>query len=158
AQQEMIRWMCQFKTIADMQSREAEILEIFKKYDAPLSKGVVFWKDLLILRSTSHDPGDYSVDAPSAVAVKDLLEMGIHVQAGEKIRYLVVNKKSERKGERYKTEERIESKNSQNLLIYDKTYYRKRLLASFKEIWTGISSFQNFNDLISDEQPLPFKF
>ncbi|MCW7490523.1 DNA polymerase domain-containing protein [Leptospira meyeri] len=158
AQQEMIRWMCQFKTIADMQSREAEILEIFKKYDAPLSKGDVSWKDLLILRSTSHDPGDYSVDAPSAVAVKDLLEMGIHVQAGEKIRYLVVNKKSERKGERYKTEERIESKNSQNLLIYDKTYYRKRLLASFKEIWTGISSFQNFNDLISDEQPLPFKF
>lgn len=158
AQNEMIQWMCQFETITEMRSREDEILEIFKKYDVPLSKGDVFWKDLLILRSTSQDPEGYRVDAPSAVAVKDLLEMGIHVQAGEKIRYLVVNKKSERKGERYKTEERIETRNSGNILIYDKKYYRKLLLASFKEIWIGIANFQNFSELISDEQLLPFKF
>lgn len=156
AQDEMIRWMCQFETIAEMQSREEEILEIFKKFDTPLSKGDIFWKDLLILRSTSQDPEGYSVDAPSAVAVKDLLEMGIHVQAGEKIRYLVVNKQSERKGERYKTEERIETKNPQNLLIYDKNHYRKLLLSSFKEIWISIATFNNFNDLISNEPLLPF--
>ncbi|PJZ86424.1 DNA polymerase domain-containing protein [Leptospira harrisiae] len=156
AQDEMIRWMCQFETIAEMQSREEEILEIFKKFDTPLSKGDIFWKDLLILRSTSQDPEGYSVDAPSAVAVKDLLEMGIHVQAGEKIRYLVVNKQSERKGERYKTEERIETKNPQNILIYDKNHYRKLLLSSFKEIWISIATFNNFNDLISNEPLLPF--
>lgn len=158
AQDEMIRWMCQFETIAEMQSREEEILEIFKKFDTPLSKGEVHWKDLLILRSTSQDPEGYSVDAPSAVAVKDLLEMGIHVQAGEKIRYLVVNKKSERKGERYKTEERIETKNQTNILIYDKNHYRKLLLSSFKEIWISIATFNNFNELISDEPLLPFQF
>lgn len=158
AQDEMIRWMCQFETIAEMQSHEDEILEIFKKFDTPLSKGEVHWKDLLILRSTSQDPEGYSVDAPSAVAVKDLLEMGIHVQAGEKIRYLVVNKKSERKGERYKTEERIETKNQTNILIYDKNHYRKLLLSSFKEIWISIATFNNFNELISDEPLLPFQF
>lgn len=158
AQDEMIRWMCQFETIAEMQSHEDEILEIFKKFDTPLSKGEVHWKDLLILRSTSQDPEGYSVDAPSAVAVKDLLEMGIHVQAGEKIRYLVVNKQSERKGERYKTEERIETKYQTNILIYDKNHYRKLLLSSFKEIWISIATFNNFNELISDEPLLPFQF
>ncbi|MCT8332042.1 DNA polymerase [Leptospira sp. 85282-16] len=158
AQDEMIRWMCQFETIAEMQSHEDEILEIFKKFDTPLSKGEVHWKDLLILRSTSQDPEGYSVDAPSAVVVKDLLEMGIHVQAGEKIRYLVVNKQSERKGERYKTEERIETKYQTNILIYDKNHYRKLLLSSFKEIWISIATFNNFNELISDEPLLPFQF
>ncbi|EMY61638.1 DNA polymerase domain-containing protein [Leptospira terpstrae] len=156
AQIKMIEWMCKFETIKEMQSHEEEILQIFKKYDVLLSSGNLNWKELLIQRSTSQDPEGYSVDAPSAVAVKDLLEMGVRVQAGEKVRYLVVNQISEQKGERYKTEERIESKNNQKTIRYDKKYYRKLLLISFKEIWTGFASFEDFNELISDEQRLPF--
>ncbi|EOQ98090.1 DNA polymerase family B [Leptospira wolbachii serovar Codice str. CDC] len=156
AQKEMIEWMCKFETIKEMQTQEGEILKIFKKYDILLSSGNLDWKDLLIQRSTSQDPEDYSVDAPSAVAVKDLLEMGVRVQAGEKVRYLVVNKKSEQKGERYKTEERIESKIAPKIIRYDKSYYRKLLLTSFKEIWTAFASFKDFNEFISDEQQLPF--
>lgn len=156
AQNEMIKWMCQFETIKEMKIHEGEILKIFKKHDILLSSGNLNWKDLLIQRSTSQDPEDYSVDAPSAVAVKDLLEMGVRVQAGEKVRYLVVNKKSDRKGERYKTEERIENKITPKIIRYDKSYYRKLLLTSFKEIWTAFASFKDFNELISDEQRLPF--
>lgn len=156
AQAEMVRWMCRFETIKEMQSHEPEILEIFKKYDEPLSRGSANWKDLLLQRSTSQDPEGYTVDAPSAVAVKDLLEMGVRVQAGEKVRYLVVNQKSHQKGERYRTEERIENKDLLNIIRYDKNYYRKLLLRSFKEIWSSLASFKNFEDLISDEQLLPF--
>ncbi|TGL45964.1 DNA polymerase domain-containing protein [Leptospira perdikensis] len=157
AQNEMIQWMCKFQTIKEMQSKEIEILEIFEKYDKPLSEGSVNWRELLLQRSTSKDPESYTVDAPSAVAVKDLLEMGVHVQAGEKVRYLVVNKKSDQKGKRYKTEERIETKGLLNIIRYDKSYYRKLLLRSFKEIWLSLASFIDFENLISDEQLLPFK-
>ncbi len=156
AQNEMIEWMCQFETIKEMKIHEGEILKIFKKHDILLSSGNLNWRDLLIQRSTSQDPENYSVDAPSAIAVKDLLEMGVRVQAGEKVRYLVVNKKSDRKGERYKTEERIENKNTPKIIRYDKSYYRKLLLTSFKEIWAAFASFKDFDELISDEQRLPF--
>ncbi|PJZ45633.1 DNA polymerase domain-containing protein [Leptospira brenneri] len=157
AQTEMVQWMCKFETIKEIQTQETEILAIFKKHDQAISLGAVPWEDLLIQKSTSKDAESYTVDAPSAVVVKDLLSMGSYVQAGERIRYLVVNKKLEQKSERYKTEERIERKNLHYVIRYDKKYYRELLLRSFREIWSGLASFRNFENLISDEQLLPFK-
>lgn len=246
AQTHMIEWMCQFKTIAEMKKKESEILDIFFYYDKKLNRGNLNLKDLIIQKSTSKEPEDYEVDAPSTIAVKDLLEMGVRVQAGEKIKYIVVNRKSEKKAERYKTIERLEKKeeekkiqiiqksredtpvfqnqnskdavykaeyhtttgnlrqNENRIIIktteseninqkekikqnsnrketailtshtknqrtdyqnhssetprYDRTYYRLLLVKSLKEIWCGISSFQNFEHLISEDLFLPFSY
>ncbi|TGK97250.1 DNA polymerase domain-containing protein [Leptospira levettii] len=244
AQNQMIQWMCQFKTIAEMQKKESEIMKIFYHYDNKLVTGDLNWKDLVIQKSTSKEPEDYTVDAPSTIAVKDLLGMGVRVQAGEKIKYIVINQKSEKKGDRYLTLERMEKKLNKNEKIrstrkqiemdptpphysekhkfrnqtqkkdkivthpttqtketnykingntpilnsngidqfldnsqnndtnwfpnfkgmtnetpkYDEKYYRKLLVKCFKEIWIGISTFKNFDILISEETFLPFSF
>ncbi|TGL66482.1 DNA polymerase domain-containing protein [Leptospira jelokensis] len=181
AQNHMIQWMCQFKTIKEMQLKENEIIDIFYSYDQKLVTGNLNWKDLIIQKSTSKEPEDYTVDAPSTIAVKDLMDMGVRVQAGEKIKYIVVNQKSDKKGERYLTVERMEKKDNKtnNTSLhersnsasinneistksnhktqkYDRRYYRNLLVKSFKEIWIGISSFKNFEILISEERFLPF--
>ncbi|ABZ94600.1 DNA-directed DNA polymerase [Leptospira biflexa serovar Patoc strain 'Patoc 1 (Ames)'] len=262
AQNKMIQWMCQFKSISEMQKKESEILNLFFYYDQKLTTGNLNWKDLVIQKSTSKEPEDYTVDAPSTIAVKDLLAMGVHVQAGEKIKYIVINQKSDKKGERYLTLERMEQKENPKKQIddknvpsnpslyqnsspkykkiekrietleqnsiqnvtenskinskinqrtiakyqiheppnqfhiqenieneahsitnkinkpndftsecsnspfkftnqtpkYDQHYYRSLLVKSFKEIWVGISSFKNFEILISNETFLPFAF
>ncbi|TGM03841.1 DNA polymerase domain-containing protein [Leptospira jelokensis] len=182
AQNHMIQWMCQFKTIKEMQLKENEIIDIFYSYDQKLVTGNLNWKDLIIQKSTSKEPEDYTVDAPSTIAVKDLMDMGVRVQAGEKIKYIVVNQKSDKKGERYLTVERMEKKDNKtnNTSLhersnsasinneistksnhktqkYDRRYYRNLLVKSFKEIWIGISSFKNFEILISEERFLPFR-
>ncbi|TGL17090.1 DNA polymerase [Leptospira yanagawae] len=247
AQNHMIQWMCQFKTIKEMQSKENEIIDLFYSYDQKLVTGDLNWKDLIIQKSTSKEPEDYTVDAPSTIAVKDLRDMGVRVQAGEKIKYIVLNQKSKKKGERYLTIERMEKKENTNESLnskgdresrgqgnhfkntneknkkimqidqninkklsdtsdpypnaqkeiknitrndkeifktttynlneishsrpyhngttpksdhktpkYDRRYYRNLLLKSFKEIWIGISSFKNFEILISEDTFLPF--
>lgn len=205
AQNQMIEWMCQFKTIKEMQSKENEIINLFYSYDKKLVLGNLHWRDLVIQKSTSKEPEDYTVDAPSAIAVKDLMDMGVRVQAGEKIKYIVLNQKSDKKGDRYLTIERMENKqkssqkpnphpnlkqdsqnseeNQESLAHYgdkimnnlsklsekdprftnltpkyDQKYYRNLLVKSFKEIWIGISSFKNFEILISEETFLPFSF
>lgn len=205
AQIQMIEWMCQFKTIKEMQSKENEIINLFYSYDKKLVLGNLHWRDLVIQKSTSKEPEDYTVDAPSTIAVKDLMDMGVRVQAGEKIKYIVLNQKSDKKGDRYLTVERMENKQKssrkpnphQNLKQesqnpnenqeslartgdkmmdslskcseidfrstnltpkYDQKYYRNLLVKSFKEIWIGISSFKNFEILISEETFLPFSF
>ncbi|TGL46741.1 DNA polymerase [Leptospira kemamanensis] len=203
AQNQMIEWMCRFKTIKEMQSKENEIINLFYSYDKKLVLGNLHWKDLVIQKSTSKEPEDYTVDAPSTIAVKDLMDMGVRVQAGEKIKYIVLNQKSDKKGNRYLTIERMEKKINQSLHKnshpkqispntaekqeflarfgdkmmdslsncrgidsrftnltpkYDQKYYRNLLVKSFKEIWIGISSFKNFEILISEETFLPFTF
>lgn len=205
AQNQMIEWMCQFKTIKEMQSKENEIINLFYSYDKKLVLGNLHWRDLVIQKSTSKEPEDYTVDAPSTIAVKDLMDMGVRVQAGEKIKYIVLNQKSDKKGDRYLTIERMENKqkssqkpnphpnlkqdsqnseeNQESLAHYgdkimnnlsklsekdprftnltpkyDQKYYRNLLVKSFKEIWIGISSFKNFEILISEETFLPFSF
>lgn len=153
-----IQWMCQFTNIKDMQLQESEILNIYETLDQKLKKGEVSWKDLLIQRSTSQDPEEYEVDGATSLSLYELQEMGIRVQAGEKIKYLVANRKSDKKSERYITEERIQNEilksKNQFKIIYDINYYRELLLKSFEEVWGGFSSFSNFKQLIDSQLQL----
>ncbi|GBF49656.1 DNA polymerase [Leptospira ryugenii] len=158
AQLDIIDLMCQKKSIEDIKTIEDSVLEIFRHYDALLKNGTASWRELLIQRSTSQEAEEYEVDGATSISLKQLLEMGMEVQAGEKIRYLVSNRRADSKENRYTPEEKIQSLKDPKLVRYDKEYYRSLLLQAFKEIWFPFASFSDFQDLVSEEQKLPFFF
>ncbi|PJZ68228.1 DNA polymerase [Leptospira perolatii] len=157
AQIEMLEWMKGKETIRELRSAESEILRIFQKYDTLLAKGQVLWEDLLLRKTASRESEEYEVDNATALSVNKLSEMGIQVQAGEKVRYIVSNRNSKTKGIRYITEEEMYSNSRKKPPKIDVDFYRKLLLSAFKEIWVEFSSFWNFNSLIDDQLYLPFR-
>lgn len=78
----------------------------------------------------------------------------MEVQAGEKVKYLVLNQASKSKGLRYTPEEELQLSDKQ--IHYDKKFYRKLLLNAFREVWSEFASFNDFDSLIDDQGRLPF--
>ncbi|TGK24185.1 DNA polymerase [Leptospira yasudae] len=157
AQAEMLEWMRKKITIGDLKNSEYEILRIYERFDELIKSERVPLEELLIRRSTSKDLDEYEVDGPTAVSLHNLKEMGISVQAGEKIRYLVLNRKAKSKDQWYLPEEAISALKRKNQKIHiDRPYYRKLLVNSFREIWSEFASFQNFDSLIDEQRWLPF--
>lgn len=158
AQEEMLDWMREKITVSDLKNSEAEILKIYDRYDTALKADKVPLEDLLIRRSTSKELDEYEVAGPTAVSLHNLKEMGIDVQAGEKIRYLVLNRKAKSKDQWYLPEEMIPILKQKNQKIYlDLTYYRKLLTNVFREVWSEFASFNNFESLIDEQRWLPFE-
>ncbi|TGN20203.1 DNA polymerase domain-containing protein [Leptospira idonii] len=156
AQKKMVDWMNSKKNIPELKNSEKEILSIYRSYDDILKSGSVSWRDLLIRRSTSNSMEDYEVQGPSFLALTQLDELGMKVQAGEKIKYLVLKSKSKTGGLRYAVEEVLELKPPDEKILWDKEYYRKLLTSTFQEVWAPFASFSDFDSLRSDQFLLPF--
>ncbi|TGK31771.1 DNA polymerase [Leptospira gomenensis] len=174
AQNEMLEWMCGKVRVEELKNSETEILEIYNRYDLKLKKGTVETEDLLVRRSTSKTLEEYEVDGASSLSLLRLKELGIDVQAGEKIRYLVLNRKGKRKDRWYLPEEALQmmkkkertsakpsvvpkkSETASEEIHWDRTYYRKLLVASFREVWAPFASFSDFESLLDDQRWLPF--
>lgn len=157
AQKEMLEWMREKITIQELIDSEKEILQIFDRYDNQLKTEKVPLEELLVRRSTSKDLEEYEVHGATSLSLLRLKELGIEVQAGEKIRYLVLNRNSKSKDQWYLPEEALPVFISKNKKIHwDKTFYRKLLTNVFREIWSEFASFQDFHSLIDEQRWLPF--
>ncbi|MDV6234531.1 DNA polymerase domain-containing protein [Leptospira ellisii] len=174
AQNEMLEWMRGKVGVDGLKNSENEILEIYNKYDLRLKNGSVDIEDLLIRRSTSKTLEEYEVNGASSLSLLRLKELGIDVQAGEKIRYLVLNRKGKRKDRWYLPEEALQmmkkkgsnsaktavapkkSETASSDVHWDRVYYRKLLVSLFREIWSPLASFSDFESLLDDQRWLPF--
>ncbi|PJZ53059.1 DNA polymerase domain-containing protein [Leptospira adleri] len=158
AQKEMLEWMREKVTIKELIDSEKEILQIFDRYDYRLRSEQVDLEELLVRRSTSKDLEEYEVHGAASLSLLHLKELGIEVQAGEKIRYLVLNRNSKSKDQWYLPEEAIPVFRRKNKKIrWDKTFYRKLLTGVFREIWSEFASFKDFDSLIDEQRWLPFE-
>ncbi|MCB1165840.1 MAG: DNA polymerase [Leptospiraceae bacterium] len=95
------------------------------------------WTDLLLRRTVSKGLEDYSVDGPAPAALRELQPYGIEVQAGEKVKYLVLEKTAPG-ASRYMSEEILFQKWGATPEIqppYDVQYYSKLLYDAFEEVW-----------------------
>ncbi|AOP33335.1 DNA polymerase [Leptospira tipperaryensis] len=157
AQKEMLEWMREKVTIQDLIDSEKEILQIFDRYDYQLRSEQVPLEELLVRRSTSKDLDEYEVHGATSLSLLHLKELGIEVQAGEKIRYLVLNRNAKSKDQWYLPEEALPIFRQKNKKIHwDKTFYRKSLTNVFREIWSEFASFKDFDSLIDEQRWLPF--
>ncbi|MBM9500528.1 DNA polymerase [Leptospira sp. 201903071] len=158
AQKEMLEWMRGKVTIRELIDSEKEILQIFDRYDYQLRSEQVSLEELLVRRSTSKDLEEYEVHGAASLSLLHLKELGIEVQAGEKIRYLVLNRNSKSKDRWYLPEEALPIFKQKNKKIHwDKPFYRKLLTNVFREIWSEFASFKDFNSLIDEQRWLPFE-
>jgi DNA polymerase elongation subunit (family B) len=88
AQEALLATMAGAATPEDLAALRPLLLEMAEGFRQLLREGGVNPQDLIITRVLSQPPGDYQVDTPTALAARQLTAAGIHLQPGEKVRYV----------------------------------------------------------------------
>jgi DNA polymerase elongation subunit (family B) len=90
-QYEMLDALRSAMDAAGFRRKEAEILEILRRYLLKVGSGDVDPIDLVITQRLSKDPADYRTNTAMAAASKMLLASGARPQAGEKVQMIIVD-------------------------------------------------------------------
>ena len=88
AQEEMLTRLAQAATPEELAALKPELEEMAAGFRQRLREGSVRPQDLVITRVLSQPLADYKVDTPTALAARQLEHAGIHLQPGEKVRYV----------------------------------------------------------------------
>lgn len=107
---------------------------IWRLYDSRLRAGEVEWADLLLRRTVSHELSEYQVWNGTSLTLRELADDGMAVAPGEKVRYLVVNRRRPNPAERFISEERA-ARSNRSVLAYDREFYGNLLYEAFYEIF-----------------------
>jgi DNA polymerase-2 len=93
AQEALLARMAQAVTVTELMALEPELAEMAAGFRQRLQEGGIPARDLVITRVLSQKVEDYRVDTPTALAARQLEKAGIHLQPGEKVRYVHREKK-----------------------------------------------------------------
>ena len=88
AQEALLAQMAGAATPEDLAALRPLLLEMAEGFRQRLREGGVNPQDLIITRVLSQPVADYQVDTPTALAARQLEAAGIHLQPGEKVRYV----------------------------------------------------------------------
>lgn len=88
AQEEMLTRLAQAATPEELAALKPELEEMAAGFRQRLREGSVSPQDLVITRVLSQPVADYKVDTPTALAARQLDNAGIHLNPGEKVRYV----------------------------------------------------------------------
>lgn len=135
SQLSLLEMMRQKNTIEALQSIHSNIHREFCIYDEKIKEGIVPWKQLLMSRTVSKEMNDYQVANATFLSLQQLHNMNLTVQAGEKIKYVVLSQNHNNPECRFISEELATLEYNDKLIAYDILYYRKLWWESYKEIW-----------------------
>jgi DNA polymerase-2 len=93
AQEALLAKMAEAITPGDLMALKPELEEMAEGFRQRLREGSVRPQDLVITRVLSQKVEDYKVDTPTSLAARQLQAAGIHLQPGEKVRYVHAEKK-----------------------------------------------------------------
>ena len=88
AQEAMLTKMAQAATPGELAALRPELEEMAEGFRQRLREGGINPQELVITRVLSQPLADYKVDTPTALAARQLEAAGIHIQPGEKVRYV----------------------------------------------------------------------
>ena len=88
AQEALLAKMAEAVTPDDLLALKPELEEMAAGFRQRLREGSVRPQDLVITRVLSQKVEDYKVDTPTSLAARQLQAAGIHLQPGEKVRYV----------------------------------------------------------------------
>jgi DNA polymerase-2 len=88
AQEAMLTKMAEAATPEELAALRPELMEMAEGFRQRLREGGVKPRDLVITRVLSQPLADYKVDTPTSLAARQLENAGIHIQPGEKVRYV----------------------------------------------------------------------
>ncbi len=125
------------KNARELRAIHPEMESMFYEFKGKLTERSIPWTDLLLRRTVSKGLEDYAVDGPAPAALRELEPYGIQIQAGEKVKYIVLEK-AEPGASKYMSEEmafqrfgRQPSKQPP----YSISYYSQLLYDAFQEVW-----------------------
>jgi len=93
AQEALLAKMSEAVTPDELRALKPELEEMAEGFRRRLREGRTRPQDLVITRVLSQPVADYKVDTPTALAARQLQAAGIHLQPGEKVRYVHAEKK-----------------------------------------------------------------
>jgi DNA polymerase-2 len=88
AQEAMLAKMAEAATPEELAALRPELMEMAEGFRQRLREGGINPQELVITRVLSQPAADYKVDTPTALAARQLEAAGIHIQPGEKVRYV----------------------------------------------------------------------
>jgi len=93
AQEALLTKMSEAATIDELAALRPELEEMAEGFRQRLREGEINPQELVITRVLSQPVADYQVDTPTALAARQLEAAGIHIQPGEKVRYVLTEGK-----------------------------------------------------------------
>tara|TARA_B100001939_G_scaffold348200_1_gene373847 strand:+ start:97190 stop:99823 length:2634 start_codon:yes stop_codon:yes gene_type:complete len=136
-QDSFLERMAMCKNARELRAIHSEMESMFYEFKRKLTERGIPWTDLLLRRTVSKGLEDYAVDGPAPAALRELEPYGIQIQAGEKVKYIVLEK-AEPGASKYMSEEmafqrfgRQPSKQPP----YSISYYSQLLYDAFQEVW-----------------------
>lgn len=100
AQLKMLETLGQTKDINDYRSKIPEILDILLSHSLILKEGEADKDELMVSKRISKEPSAYCVDTLTAIAAKQMEDIGIEIHPGEKVSYLIKDALAGDKAER----------------------------------------------------------
>jgi DNA polymerase-2 len=129
AQQRILQLLSTCKDSQEYRQRNQEAREILEDYLLRLHQGEVRKEDLLITKTVRQRPSEYKVATPTALALRQLEEVGIELHPGEKIQYLIKDGRAKVKEERVRASLLLGPDD-----LYDEGKYRELLLEAAEEV------------------------
>lgn len=129
AQKNILKNLSKAKEKNKLSSKAEKALDTSKEYVKKIRTGKAKPKELAVEKRLSKIPSEYERDSRCAIAARKLEESGVHVKAGESVRFIVKNRNAKDPTRRVKPlllfskEER-----------YDSKWYMKRLVDSIFEV------------------------
>jgi DNA polymerase-2 len=84
----MLQKLAGAATPGELAAMQPELAEMAEGFRQRLREGGINPQDLVITRVLSQPVADYKVDTPTSLAARQLAAAGIHLQPGEKVRYV----------------------------------------------------------------------
>jgi DNA polymerase elongation subunit (family B) len=129
AQEALLAKLAEAETLEDLAELRPELEEMAEGFRRRLREGRVRPLDLVITRVLSQPVADYKVDTPTVLAARQLQNAGIHLQPGEKVRYVHAEKKGGPKETRIQAAPFLET-----LDDYDVGHYLELLKRAVEEV------------------------
>ncbi|WCL50452.1 DNA polymerase domain-containing protein [Leptospira sp. GIMC2001] len=127
---------------------------VYHHYENELQSNRVALADLFLKRTITKSPDKYKANNSSTISLAALLDENITVQAGEKIKYLVLQ--GYRKKREYIPEEvALRLADTRSLSIH-KEFYRDMLVQALEEVTEHLFTWQYFRSLRERQHLLPF--
>ncbi len=89
-------------SVAEVAALVPEVLEVAREYIERLQAGTVNPMELVIRRNISQEASEYSNNSVNAVVTRMIEESGVHLAAGERIEYILIDQSGKHKPEKAK--------------------------------------------------------
>lgn len=143
--------MARAASVAALRELHQEMDEFYRRVDDMIRAGTA-WRHLLVRRTVSREFDDYRVAGGTYVAMSQIREQGGEISPGEKVRFIVRDRKHPRPESRYTSEETAALRTGDGSLAYDVDYYRRAWLEAYREVWEFFAPAQYFARLPPEAQ------